>query len=36
MAVLAGGSAAEVDAPLGRVRALVQDVERAPRWQGGL
>ena len=28
MAVMGGSSAAEVDAPLERVRALVQDVER--------
>jgi ribosome-associated toxin RatA of RatAB toxin-antitoxin module len=36
MAVLGGSSAAEVGAPLERVRAFVQDVERAPQWQGGL
>ena len=36
MAMLTGGSTAEVDAPLEQVRALVQDVERAPRWHGGL
>ena len=36
MAVMGGSSAAEVDVPLERVRAFVQDVERAPRWQGGL
>jgi ribosome-associated toxin RatA of RatAB toxin-antitoxin module len=36
MAVLTGSSSAEVDAPLERVWALVQDVERAPEWQGGL
>jgi hypothetical protein len=36
MAVMGGSSAAEVDAPLERVRAFVQDVERAPQWQGGL
>src|SRR5947207_7393441 len=36
MAMMGGSSAAEVDAPLERVRALVQDVERWPRWQGGL
>ncbi|HUC26567.1 MAG TPA: hypothetical protein VMA73_28020 [Streptosporangiaceae bacterium] len=26
----------EVDTPLEQVRALVQDVERAPQWQAGL
>lgn len=36
MAMLTGSSTAEVDAPLERVWALVQDVERAPEWQGGL
>jgi ribosome-associated toxin RatA of RatAB toxin-antitoxin module len=36
MAMLTGSSTAEVDAPLGQVWALVQDVERAPEWQGGL
>src|SRR6478736_5355697 len=36
MAVLTGSSTAEVDAPLGQVWALVEDVERAPEWQGGL
>lgn len=36
MAVLTGSSTAEVDAPLERVWALVEDVERAPEWQGGL
>jgi len=36
MAVMGGSSTAEVDAPLERVRAFVQDVERAPQWQGGL
>lgn len=36
MTVLTGSSTAEVDAPLDRVWALVQDVERAPQWQGGL
>jgi ribosome-associated toxin RatA of RatAB toxin-antitoxin module len=36
MAVLTGSSSAEVDAPLERVWALVEDVERAPEWQGGL
>src|SRR5215469_13535846 len=36
MAVLTGSSSAEVDAPLEQVWALVEDVERAPEWQGGL
>ena len=36
MAMLTGSSTAEVDAPLEQVWALVQDVERAPQWQGGL
>ena len=36
MAVLTGSSTAEVDAPLEQVWALIQDVERAPEWQGGL
>ena len=36
MAVLTGSSTAEVDAPLEQVWAIVEDVERAPEWQGGL
>ena len=36
MAVLTGSSTAEIDAPIGQVWAFVQDVERAPDWQGGL
>ena len=36
MAVLTGSSTAEVEAPIEQVWALVEDVERAPRWQGGL
>jgi hypothetical protein len=36
MAMTGGSSAAEVGAPLERVRAFVQDVERAPQWQRGL
>ncbi len=36
MAMLTGSSTAEVNAPLEQVWALVQDVERAPQWQGGL
>lgn len=36
MANLDGESTAEIDAPLEQVWALVEDVERAPDWQGGL
>jgi ribosome-associated toxin RatA of RatAB toxin-antitoxin module len=36
MANLTGSSTAEIDAPLDRVWALVEDVESAPKWQGGL
>jgi ribosome-associated toxin RatA of RatAB toxin-antitoxin module len=36
MGNLIGTSTAEIDAPLDRVWALVEDVEAAPRWQGGL
>jgi ribosome-associated toxin RatA of RatAB toxin-antitoxin module len=36
MANLTGSSTAEVDAPRDRVWALVEDVESAPDWQGGL
>lgn len=36
MAKLNGTSTAEIDAPLDEVWALVEDVERAPEWQGGL
>jgi uncharacterized membrane protein len=36
MASLTGTSTAEIDAPLDQVWALVEDVERAPDWQGGL
>jgi carbon monoxide dehydrogenase subunit G len=36
MAPLTGSSTAEIHAPLDQVWALVQDVERAPEWQGGL
>ncbi len=31
-----GDSTAEIDAPIDVVWALVADVERAPKWQGGL
>jgi ribosome-associated toxin RatA of RatAB toxin-antitoxin module len=33
---LSGSSTAEIHAPLATVWALVEDVERAPDWQGGL
>ena len=33
---VSGSSTAEIQAPLDSVWALVQDVESAPRWQGGL
>jgi ribosome-associated toxin RatA of RatAB toxin-antitoxin module len=36
MASITGNSTAEIHAPLDRVWALVEDVERAPDWQGGL
>ena len=36
MAPLTGSSTAEIHAPLETVWALVQDVESAPDWQGGL
>jgi ribosome-associated toxin RatA of RatAB toxin-antitoxin module len=36
VAVLTGTSTAEIDAPLERVWELVEDVESAPEWQGGL
>src|SRR5205085_1701192 len=36
MAKLNGSSSAEIDAPLEEVWELVEDVERAPEWQGGL
>jgi carbon monoxide dehydrogenase subunit G len=36
MAPLSGSSTAEIHASLETVWALVQDVERAPEWQGGL
>lgn len=36
MANLTGSSTAEIDAPLEQVWKLVEDVERAPDWQGGL
>jgi carbon monoxide dehydrogenase subunit G len=36
VATLTGTSTAEIDVPLERVWALVEDVEAAPKWQGGL
>jgi uncharacterized protein YndB with AHSA1/START domain len=36
MAPLSGSSTAEINAPLQRVWELIEDVEAAPRWQGGL
>ena len=36
MANLSGSSTAEIDAPLDQVWAVVEDVEIAPQWQGGL
>ncbi len=36
MAPLTGTSTADIDAPLEDVWAVVEDVERAPDWQGGL
>jgi carbon monoxide dehydrogenase subunit G len=36
MANMSGDSTAEIDAPLEKVWELVQDVEKAPEWQGGL
>ena len=36
MGTLSGSSTAEIDAALDDVWALVEDVERAPEWQGGL
>jgi ribosome-associated toxin RatA of RatAB toxin-antitoxin module len=36
MATLNGSSTAEIEAPLERVWELVEDVELAPQWQGGM
>ena len=36
MGNLTGSSTAEIDAPIERVWELVEDVEAAPSWQGGL
>jgi carbon monoxide dehydrogenase subunit G len=36
MGTITGSSTAEINAPLDQVWALVEDVEAAPEWQGGL
>ncbi len=36
MGTITGSSTSEIDAPIDQVWALVEDVERAPEWQGGL
>jgi carbon monoxide dehydrogenase subunit G len=36
MAVLAGSSSADIDAPIEQVWAAVEAVEKAPDWQGGM
>ena len=36
MASITGSSTAEIEAPLERVWEVVEDVEDAPNWQGGL
>jgi len=36
MAVLAGSSSAEIDAPIEEVWKAVEAVEKAPDWQGGM
>lgn len=36
MAAITGSSTAEIRAPLDQVWTLVEDVESAPEWQGGL
>ena len=33
---ISGSSTAEIEAPLERVWAVIEDVESAPEWQGGL
>ncbi len=33
---LTGSSTAEIDAPIEQVWEVVEDVETAPQWQGGL
>lgn len=36
MGTISGSSTVEIDAPIEQVWALVENVERAPEWQGGL
>ena len=36
MSKLSGSSTSEIDAPIDEVWALVEDVEKAPDWQGGM
>jgi len=36
MTLLSGSSSADIDAPIERVWALIEDVARAPEWQQGL
>jgi ribosome-associated toxin RatA of RatAB toxin-antitoxin module len=36
MPKLSGTSTSEIDAPIDEVWALVEDVEKAPEWQGGM
>jgi carbon monoxide dehydrogenase subunit G len=36
MAPLSGSASTEIDAPIGDVWAIVQDVESAPKWQRGI
>jgi len=36
MGHLGGSASTEIDAPIERVWALIEDVETAPQWQGGL
>ncbi len=36
MGSISGSSTAEIAAPIDKVWALVEDVEKAPEWQGGL
>jgi carbon monoxide dehydrogenase subunit G len=36
MAHMTGSSSAEIDAPIDEVWAVVEDVETAPEWQGGM
>ena len=36
MGTITGSSSAEIDAPIDQVWALIEDVEKAPEWQGGL